>query len=255
MELNNRTSEQDSILNLTRSAGLIFSGTVVKLGESTVPSVAPRDDLVVIKVDRGLRVDPVLGDLRGRMITMATSSPGSLSPGERAVFFTRSWIHGGGIAVIEVAHLDLQAEDEVASAVDLLPDMHLTDRLLSADLVVVGEVTEVEQLPRMTYERDAALWAAAHLRVDRVLLGEPRDPVIVHFPTSVGPPWFKAPRFKVGQRGVFVLHERSSDGTWSEKSLEAGSLTALDPSDFLPEEKLPQVEKVMATLDREGGPR
>lgn len=248
-----RTSGDDSILNLTRSSGFIFSGTVVKLGDSTVSTLPPDKDFVVIRVERGLRVDSVLGDLTGKLITMAPSRPGSLRPEQRAVFFTHSWIHGGGIAVREVAHLDPAAEAEVAAAVELLPEVELAERLLSAELVVLAEVARIENLPRTSYERDAALWAAAHLQIERVIRGVPHEPVVVYFPTSVGPPWFDAPRFKEGQRGVFVLHEPSRDKNLSEKSLAAGSLLALDPSDFLPESKLPQVESLLATFDREGG--
>jgi hypothetical protein len=247
----NRIAGGNSILNLTRSSGLIFSGTVVRLGESTVPSLPPDKDFVVIKVERGLRVDPVLGDLKGKLITMAPAKPGSLRPEERAVFFTHSWIHGDGIAVRELAHADVQAEPEVAALVERLPEFHLADRLLAAKLVVVAEVVEIKHLKRTSYERDAALWAAAQLRIERVLRGVPTEPVIVYFPTSVGPPWFNAPRFEVRQRGVFILHA-PSDKTLSDKSLPSDGLVALDPTDFLPESRLPQVEKVLAGFDQEG---
>src|SRR5215469_14512341 len=91
--------------DLARQASLIFTGTVTELGASTVPLLPANEKLVVVRVDRGLRVDPVLGDLRGKLITV-DAAPRTLKVGQRAIFFTRSWIHGRGIAVHEVAHVD-----------------------------------------------------------------------------------------------------------------------------------------------------
>ena len=47
-----------TLSELTSSAGLIFSGTVIKIGESAVPELPARKNLLVVRVDRGLRVDP-----------------------------------------------------------------------------------------------------------------------------------------------------------------------------------------------------
>lgn len=248
-----RQDETASTMELTRSSSLIFSGTVVTLGESTVPILPPSEDFVVIRVDRGLRVDPALGDLRGKLITMAPLNPGSLRPEQRAVFFTLSWIHGGGIAVREIGHLDVGKEDEVAEAVERLPEMHLRDRLLDAELVAVAEVVSVREMPRTSYARNAAVWAEAQLRIERVLRGQPRESAAVYFPTADRPPWTDAPRFEEGQRGVFILHAASQKETRGDRSLEAGSLVALDPTDFQPESELPQVETLIAAVERDGG--
>src|SRR5262245_19718128 len=90
--------------NLVRSTGLIFAGTVVELGGSSVPDVKPSDNLIVVRVDRGLRVEKALGDIRGKRITVAVKDPRAFRTGQHAVFFTNSWIHGNGIAVREVEH-------------------------------------------------------------------------------------------------------------------------------------------------------
>lgn len=248
----NTPYNEASIMSLTRGTGLIFAGTVVELGNSTVASLPAQPDFVVIRVERGLRVEPVLGDLRDKLITMAPRQPGSLRVGQRVVFFTHSWIHGGGIAVQEVDHLSIDAADAVAAAVEQLPQEELTDRVRTAELVVLAHVESIEQLPRMSYERDAALWAAAHLQVERVLRGPAVTEAVVYFPTSVGPPWFDAPRFHVGQRGIFLLHQPLRK-RWSEKALESGSLVALDPNDYQSEEALPEAEKAVARVEREGG--
>jgi len=237
-----------SILDMTLSASLIFSGTVVNRGTSTVPILPPNEKLVVVRVDRALRADPVLGDLQGKMITVAAAAPESVSIGQRAVFFTNSWIHGRGIAVRELEHLDIREEDGVAAAVAQLPQVHLQERLQSAELVADAEVVSVSPVERASFERNAALWAAAKLKVEGVLRGSPHKSTVVYFPTSDHPLWVRAPRFKERQRGIFILHAPSRNATPSEATLGADSLVALDPADFQPESQLHEIEKLLGTI-------
>jgi hypothetical protein len=234
---------------------MIFTGTVVDRGKSSVPAVPPNENLVVVRLDRGLRVNPVLGDLRGKMITVVPRTPGSLQIGQKAVFFTNSWIHGRGIAVREVEHKDVAQEDSVAAAVAQLPQVHLLDRLMAADLVVDAEVVGISPMEARKPERKAALWAVAELRVRKVLRGASEKSTRVYFPTAEWPPWAGAPRFTEGQRGIFILHAPAKDRTLSEATLDPGSLVALDPADFQPESQLQTVENLLATTAAEGGSR
>jgi hypothetical protein len=98
----------------------------------------------------------------------------------------------------------------------------------------------------MSWDRDYAFWAAAELRLNRVLRGQPRHSIVVYFPTSPGPEWQHSPRFREKQRGVFILHDSARGNSLSEKSLPAGSLVAPDPADFQPESELQHVERVLA---------
>lgn len=235
-----------SIPDLTRSASLIFSGTVLRIGHSTVPIVPPRENLVLVRLDRGLHVDRVLGDLRGKQITMAAAVPQSLSPSQQAVFFTHSWVHGRGIAVRELEHVDIGEEENVAAAVAELPEVHLLERLQRAELVAEAEVMRISTVQKHSRERKVALWAAAELRVKKVLRGKAQESTTVHFPTAEWPPWTDAPRFKEHQRGVFILHAPNRNGTLSEATLEVGSLVALNPADFQAESQLKDVGELLA---------
>jgi hypothetical protein len=244
-----------TVLELTQSSSFVFSGTVQERGASTVPAVRPSQKLVTVHVDRALRVDPVLGDVRGKVVTMAAAAPETLHPGQKAVFFTNGWIHGRGIAVREVKHLDVQEEEQVAAAVAQLPQVHLIDRLKSAELVVDAEVASISPVEKRSGARKDALWAAADLRVRSVLYGTATQQARVYFPTADWPPWTNAPRFREGQSGVFLLHAPARDRSLSEAILEAGSLVALDPADFQPESELRRVEELLATIAAERGSR
>lgn len=239
---------QRSLEELVRSSGLIFSGTVAQRGASTVPILPPSDNLVVVRVDRGLRVDPVLGDLRGKMVTVETRTPGELKPEQQAIFFTQSLIHGQGIAVREVDRMDVGEEQSVAAVVSQLPQRHVQERLESAEVVAEAEVVRIRPVDRTSFERNAALWAAAELKVNRVLRGKPLKSAVVYFPTSDHPLWARAPRFKERQRGIFILHAPNRNAAQSEATLGADSLVALDPADFQPESQRQEVEKLLGTI-------
>ena len=244
-----------SIDDLARQASLVFTGTVTELGASTVPLLPASEKLVGVRVDRGLRVDPVLGDLRGKLITVGAAAPRTLIVGQRAIFFTRSWIHGRGIAVHEVAHVDPGHEQETATAIARLPERHLKDRVESAELVVAAQVTHIGADRKSRRRRNAAFWAPADLRVDRVLLGTPRQTTTVFFPTTRRPPWTNAPKFTEGQKGIFILQPVSRPSNAFFADLDPGSLIALDPDDFQPDSQLPTVESLVAAVRQERGIR
>jgi hypothetical protein len=123
-----------SITELARSSSLIFTGAVVALGASAVSTLHADPSLVTVRVNRVLRSDPSLGDLRNRVVTVKSSTGHELRPGQSAIFFTRSWIHAEAIAVQELARLDAGAEAEAAAAVQGLPEAHLRDRVATAEL-------------------------------------------------------------------------------------------------------------------------
>jgi len=236
-----------SITYLTSSAGLIFSGTVMKIGESLVPELRGHENLLVVRVDRGLRVDPVLGELRGKMITVETPTPSDFRLQQQAIFFTNSWIHGQEIAVREVAHLDIKVEKEVVAAVQGLPDLHLKERLASAYLVVLAEVVGIQKVSGQVPKRNAPLWAIAILQVESALKGAAVR-ADLYFPTSRSRRWTKAPRFEANQRGVFLLHQHEQRAAnWLANIGQPDALTTLDPADFQPASKLADIKTFFAS--------
>ncbi len=250
-----KTSVSSELVDQVRASGLIFTGTVVERGRSSVPSLPARESFLVVRLDRSLRADAVLGDLTGKMVTVLPRTPGDLRVGEKAVFLANSWIHDRGIAAREVDHMDPQQEDLVAAAVSQLPQAHLVDRIKSAGLVVDATVLRTKPVERKTFERNAALWVAAELRVNRVLSGKPHESTIVYFPTSDHPLWASAPRFEERQRGIFILHAPSRGRTRSEASLDPEAWVALDRSDFQSESDLNKIEELVTEISAEGETR
>lgn len=239
---------RSEVQKLVSDSSLIFSGTVIELGASSVANLPPRDNFAVVSVDNPLRFDPALGDLRRRKITVALLKRGELQPDEKAVFFTLDWIQGGGIAVREVAHLPARQEDAVAAEVERLPERHLAERLASAMLVVMAEVSEIKPTPFDIRSRDAPQWATARFRNLEALKGQPIENMVALFPTSGRPMWARSPRLKRRQRGIFLLH-RPPD--WPPlpdlgPTIISAVYTLLDQADVQPESQRPLIEKLLS---------
>jgi hypothetical protein len=239
---------QPELQKLVQDSSLIFSGTVIELGASSVANLTPRDNFAVVSVDNPMRFDPALGDLRRRKITVALLKAGELQLDEKAIFFTLNWIQGGGIAVREVAHVSSRQEADVAAEVARLPERHLAERLASAMLVLVAEVSKTKPTPFDIRSRDAPQWAVAWFRNVEALLGKPGGNMVVLFPTSGRPMWSRSPRLNKGKRGIFLLH-RPPD--WPPvpdlgPTLTSAIYTLLDPADVQPESQRPLIEKLLS---------
>ena len=234
-----------SIDELTRASSFVFSGKVEQVGASNVPVVEPSDSTVLVRVERGLRTSPALGDVRGRLVTVETPDAQELQPGTEAVFFTDSWIHGDELAVRENAHVGPEFADEVAAAVERLPDMHLEDRLRAAAAVVYAQVARAWVVPGLPYDRQSPLWAEAAVDVLETLKGDATGLRLL-FPTSDSHHWYDAPRLVAGERAVVLLHvDDPLAGKWLDGPGWVGAATALDPADVQPESALENVRALI----------
>ncbi len=235
-----------SLLDLVKTSTFIFRGTVLQQGASSVPYLPASDELITARLDESLRTDPVLGDLRGKTITVDVGSE-TFAVGQQAIFLTNSWVHGRGIAVREVASLDVSEEAAVAAAVAELPTDHLIDRLQDATSIVDAQITEIDP-PGFTLDQHDGLWAAALLDVNTALKGSAPPANTFYFATAQWPPWNQMPQFQVGQSGIFVLHTPTPGMVNDGGTLPAGSLVAVDPADFQPESQAEQIKQLLAAL-------
>lgn len=235
-----------SLLDLVKTSTFIFRGTVLQLGVSSVPYVPAGDEIITARLDESLRTDPVLGDLRGKTITVDVGSE-TFAVGQQAIFLTNSWVHGRGIAVREVASLDVGEEAAVAAAVAELPKGHLIDRLQDATSIVDAQIATIDP-PGFTLDQHDGLWAAAHLEINTTLKGSTPPGNAFYFATAQWPPWSRTPRFQVGQTGIFLLHTPMPGTVNDGGTLPAGSLVAVDDADFQPESQAAQIKQLLAAL-------
>jgi hypothetical protein len=235
---------QDEIQELVRRSQFIFRGTIRQLGSATLPEVRVGDDTAVVTVDEVLLAPPKLGDYTGKNITVQLRS--GVGDERKFVFFTTSWLYGSGLAVREVGRLgQTQAagiEQRLAAAQQRLADDHLKSRLDAAELVVVGRVTAVRTLNqgRRPHSEHDPLWRSATVSVGSVEKGTASGPTAtVFFPGSTDVVWYRSPKFKVGQEGVFILDRDAG------KEYRLDGFTALEPLDFQPKTQLDRVRRLI----------
>jgi hypothetical protein len=184
-------------------------------------------------VERIHRAAPPLASQEGQQLTVLFAEGTDPVEGRR-VFFTNPILYGETMAVKEVR--SSEAADDIAELHERIVRMnaeaeteHLRALIASADAVVHGRVVGTRRasepdVARMS-EHDPD-WHVAIIRVARTLKGEHKDELAVRFPKSRDIAWYRVPKPREGQEGVFILHR---DG------LELGGavLAILHPEDLL----------------------
>jgi hypothetical protein len=265
--------------DLSRLANFVFKGTVIKLKASTVREVPANDRTVIVRVEETIESPEALVDFNGREVTVELGGRKRVKQGDRAIFYTNGWIFGDGLAVRSIDHRPATAAMAALGVtpgdpVENLANKNSRLRFETADVVVSGRITSVKLPPAEVAAARAGLAMAADdnrtapfkpisehdpliqeavVEVDAVHKGEYASvEAAVRFPSSTDVKWYKAPKFRPGQQGFFML-QRSGEQTAESAaspmvaSLVAaaaveGAFTALHPADFQP-------------LDRPGGVR
>lgn len=253
---------------LAQQANFIFKGTVMRVKASTIPGIELDDRTNVVRVDELIQAPESLADYAGREITVITRAKRKV--GEQFIFYTNGWIFAETLAV---RSLDERAAPKGVATMGITPGDPVENlankesriRFESADIVISGRVTSV-RLPEQEVATGgimAAVSAAgesevikpisehdpliqeAVVEVDTVHKGSHGSKeVIVPFPSSTDVKWYKAPKFRPGQQGFFLLHKEETPEKHATKDAvvsalvgaeeSQGGFTALHPADFQP---------------------
>jgi len=232
---------------LTREATFIFVGSVTKVNASTMPEVRPSESTAIVRVDQIMDSPGVPVDLVGQEITVKLATPASVSPNDRIEFFTKGWLVGSSLAVIEVGRTapPQSPPDEllqIKSTHRKMADESLQNELANAVVVVYGTVLAVRpwKAPHLLTQHDPE-WYEAEIIVRPVAKGPSnRRKLTVLFPNNNDRVWHRSPKFSKGQTGIWLLH-RDQSGSPAGKD----QLTALNPLDF---QDQTQLERVRAMI-------
>jgi hypothetical protein len=205
----------EDLPDLVQHAGFIFAGTVQQLGGST--ERIPVNRATIVRVNATIEAPPILHNWIGRDITIGLRAPEALKAGDSAIFFAASWVYGEGLALRELSHRALthdisQVRQQIIESRERLANEDLRQRLRSATLVVFGRVAQVAEAASLEKEgperEHDPRWLEAILAVEIVLRGK-RDTksVAVLFAGSNHIAWREAPKVRVGQNGLWILHE------------------------------------------------
>jgi hypothetical protein len=236
-------SQPVSAENLIRQATFVFVGTVVRLNATTMPEVQASESTAVVRVDEIIAAPGAPPDLAGQEITVQLASRDSVKTGEQTTFFTKGWLMGDSLAVIEVgrpagATNSSQVREQVQATHRKAADEALQEEISSAEAIVAGTVASVRSsnIRHIGSEHDPD-WHEAEITVDSVEKGHvPGHTVVVLFPNSDDVMWQSAPKFRPGQQGVWLLH-RSQSKLPGVKD----QYTVLKPLDFQNREELERI--------------
>lgn len=235
---------------LVKQATFIFVGTVLRLKATTIPEVQPSDSTAVVRVDEVLEGAGAPPDLKGKEITVQLIEASSIKAGTETVFYTRGWLFGESMAVIEIGRpSEGQSSAQVRELVSATHQKMASDALLndiaSAEAIVVGTVTSVKpaSIRHIGSEHDPD-WYEAEINVESVEKGNlPSHTLTILFPHSDDVIWQSAPKFKQGQQGIWLLHR-------NQEKLPGISdrYTALKPLDFQTRESLERIRTLRKAL-------
>jgi hypothetical protein len=202
-----------------RDAPFIFDGTVEKPNAATMPAIAS-EATAIVKVNEVFRAPPAVGNLKGKKITLQLASVKGTKAGQRATFYATSWMYGDSLALAEVSRETPSRSKSavsdmrglVANAELELENLALQRRVEQANFVVTGWVTEIgpvqTEAPKGPISEHAPDWWWADIHVEHAGKGALRTPVLrVLYPNSTDEFWIDAPKFHVGQHGVWLLRK------------------------------------------------
>lgn len=238
-----------SVATLAREATFIFVGTVRHLGASTLADVPSSKSTAVVRVDEVVQAQGAPADLKGTEITVQLAEPGSLKDGEQVTFFTKGWLMGDSLAVVELGHTAEHSDAEhlrgvVADVHQQMADEALQNEIASADVIVVGTVTSVKpaNIRHIGSEHDPD-WYEADINSEAVEKGSlPGHAVTVLFPHSDDLMWQGAPKFTKGQQGIWLLHRHQENLPGIEDRF-----TVLKALDFQPIDNRTHLESLAKT--------
>jgi hypothetical protein len=265
--VNGQTSRHEWL----KRCGIVFIGRVVKVGDVSFAGVPRSARTVVVRVDEVLEKPPAVSLVKGDTVTVEVKEPSQFRDGARVTFYANGWIFGNGLAVHEVGHeaspeispvsepgASSPRREEFAQVRKELSDAELRSRVQKADMVVVGRVTAIRpqalrpvgaQSNLVLSEHDPD-WQEAVVQVESGIKGA-RDgqEIVIRFPGSLDVAWYRAPKFKLGQEGTFVLQRDTLSG--SPKAMlggaEVDAYVAGSRQDVLPKNEAPRVRALVGS--------
>ena len=261
-------TKKTEVAEWNTQASFVFKGTVRKLKATTFKHLPVTDRTVIVKVEKAMRAPDMLEQYVGSEITVQLSEHEKVSAGEQAIFYTQSVMMGDSLVVqsfghARAGHAPATAAAALAGKAEADPALH--EQVANADMVVTGKITSVRTINpdsvrtarggesfSQISEHDP-LWQEAVIEVADVEkgAGTPKE-IVVRFPASTDVQWNQAPKFQVGQEGVFLLSRKAAE-TGSIKRTRAAKqiasektcYTALDPAAVQPMQKVEVIRSVI----------
>lgn len=245
--------DDENLDKLVQDSTYIFSGVVEKIGEAHMDSVPVNNNTAVIKVVYIYTPADILGDLTGRQVTVQLQQDKAMATGDTGVFFTKGWIYGKGIALMEVGRMKEEQPDtfkpRIAQSLQRKADQQLKDRIDRANVVVLAKVIKTNELklkkPLPISEHNPHWWEAV-LQISSIKKGDFQDQELrMLFPSSNDEVWMASPKPKLEEEGIWILQKDQQEK--GGPKFQVPGYTALDVLDFQPMNQLDRVQRLIGT--------
>jgi hypothetical protein len=229
------------------SAGYVFSGRIVEAQPFTNETAEITTKAYLAQVRDIHYQKAPFQDQKGKLVTVIDSRA-TLGIGREYLLYTEPVMFGKGIAVSllaanENARFD---PDRMKQLKDGEEREAMKERLKEAAVVVSGSVASVrpfDQGRQFDTEHLPDLQLAT-LKVSQLLKGNVNtNEVAFLFAASRDVHWFRAPKFKQGDQGIFLLKRAGKEVEVFR--ISPRQLTLFDPRDFQPLEKLETIKQLL----------
>jgi hypothetical protein len=239
--------------DLVNQSTVIFKGRVEKAGASNLKILAASNQTVLVHVEEVLSVAKTMTDLKGATVTVQLKEPDSLKEGATAIFFTTGWLSGENVALKEIAHLPSEVstaslQAKIATLQARGSDQKLQARIQRSAMVFEGRVVAARPLqaagPRSNSEHDPDWWTA-DIEVQSVLKGPASGDkrVSLLFAHSNDVMWYRSPKFKEGEQGVWIASAYKPGGLFPLE--RAPPLAVVNPLDYQPATQRARVQRLV----------
>lgn len=263
-------SSKSDIKKYAAQSAFVFTGKVIKTKAATMQPLAA-SNTIIAEVVHIINAPPMFTSVNGQQITVRFKKMPSLKAGQLITVFANGWVFGDSIAVDAVGYSEETGKSTAAaktamagkSAMSVMVENAVTDnkdailkeRIDSAEMSVVGEVTKVKKSdmePTHISEHNP-LWQEATIKVDEVVKGKKgTKEVKVMFPASDDVRWKKINKYSEGQKGIWMIQKgkkQAAKGIAAKvfAAIPAGSnvFTTLHQSDFMPLNELSRIKSLI----------
>ena len=243
--------DTEELRRLVAAAGFVFRGSVLPHRTGEAPAVpAETGEQVAIRIEDVLRSTDVMRGLAGRDALLVTKHAAALRSVRGPILFTECLSLGQQLLLREIGHVEASDDTyrEVAEAIREADEHPLRERVATADLVVMAEVTESRPIerpfpPRSEHDPE---WWIARVRVETALKGrKPRGEIEVLFANSDDIAWFRSPKLHPGSSGILLLFRLREEEV--PKDVPRSAYQATDPLDFVPVGRRDEIERLVGS--------
>ncbi|MCX6249854.1 MAG: hypothetical protein NTX61_03785 [Bacteroidetes bacterium] len=210
------TGVSSNMDGLFQNSDFIFQGKILKMNETNFPGIQKSEKTLIVKVTKIIQSSKDYEDFVNNDVTVVLPDDKkySLQEGSEYIYFTKIWLIGKTLATkVNEVETSIQNFEQVKNNLTLYQEKTHQDtlkkRVTNANVVALGKILEVkdaeDKRPPNESEHNPT-YRIATLQIEELLKGDIKEKRIdFFFSDSYDIRWYKSPKFKVDDQGVFLL--------------------------------------------------